>query len=641
MCGISVIVEASASPRVTANVLRMHAPIRHRGPDGEGFLLFNAGIASRFRNLEAVPADAAASVAFAFRRLKIVDLSEAADQPMSSSDGKCWIVFNGEIYNFLSLRSELSGHGYVFTTSGDTEVVLAAYEQWGEECFKRLEGMWAIVVLDLRRKRIVASRDRFGIKPLYYKTTGGSLMLASEIRQILAVTNERRANPGLISRFLAGDRDLVLDETFFSDVFSVPPGCWFSIPLDKPVSGVAFCRYWDLDDFHETNEPIDYRASVERVAALMSEAVRSHSVADVRVGSLLSGGLDSSTLTMLLARQAGEPSTVPTFSFGFRNDVLQYSELPYVDTLVRKEQLLNYETTFSPDWVGLNAERVVNTLEEPPLAMPAFAQFRTFELCKQNDTTVVLDGQGSDEIFAGYPYHERLLLLDHLRHGRMRKFSAEIDAIGTRDSLSSTRLVAKAFVQPKLYDIAQAVRGRMRWIAPGYGNHRGPIPLNASIKRRASLVNRRLHHDVKWGNAKIILGYADKNAMHFSIEARVPYFDRRLIEYAFSLPAEFKVSAATRKRVLRDFARTILPAEITERTDRMGFATPDAAWLRGPLWSSVRDRLDANFMTSRCFDSRRLREFIDGFEGGAHGDHRAVWRIWMLAVWQQAFAVDL
>jgi asparagine synthase (glutamine-hydrolysing) len=405
-------------------------------------------------------------------------------------------------------------------------------------------------------------------------------------------------------------------------------------------SAPTFRRYWDLDDFQEAQERIDYRASVERVAVLMSDAVRSHSVADVKVGSLLSGGLDSSTVTMLLTRQRREVNPVPTFSFGFRGDASQYSELPYVDALVRKEQLLNHETTFTPEWIAQNAERVVNTLEEPPLAMPAFAQFRTFELCRQNDTTVVLDGQGSDEIFAGYPYHERLLLLDYLRHGRISRFSTEIAAIARRDSQSPARLLAKAFVQPKLYEVAQAVRGRTRWMAAGYGK-RPELPRNGTVRQRPSLVNQRLHHDVKWGNVKIILAYADKSAMQFSIEARVPYFDRQLIEFAFSLPAEFKVGAATRKRVLRDFARTILPAEITERTDRMGFATPDAAWLRGPLWPNVRERLDGAFLASRCFDSRHLAEFIDGFERGAHGDHRAIWRIWMLALWKQAFSVDL
>ena len=240
MCGFSAILAAACSPDVTRDVLRMHAPIRHRGPDGEGFLLFDGTTASRFDTIDRVPAGMAASAALAFRRLKIVDLTDAADQPMVSPDGTTWIVFNGEIYNFQSLRAELEAGGRRFQTSGDTEVVLAAYERWGSDCFSRFEGMWAIVLLDLRQRRVVMSRDRFGIKPLYYRREAGRLLLASEIRQILAVSSEVGANRRLVRSFLAGDRDTVLDDTFFEGVQSVPPGCWATVPLGAPAADLDF-----------------------------------------------------------------------------------------------------------------------------------------------------------------------------------------------------------------------------------------------------------------------------------------------------------------------------------------------------------------------------------------------------------------
>jgi len=632
MCGISAVIAPSSSPEVTRKALRMHAPIRHRGPDGEGVMLFDGYDISRFPEGAAVPADASSSVAFAFRRLKIVDLTEAAAQPMCSEDGKYWIVFNGEIYNFQALRSELAPSGRTFKTSGDTEVILAAYERWGEECFKRLEGMWAIVILDLRRMRLIGCRDRFGIKPLYYRMDRDALLLASEVRQILAATGVVRANSSLVRAFLQGNRDTVLEETFFEGIHSVPPGCWFGVPLKAPVRQLEFQRYWDLDDFQEDRPAMDYRTAVDRVGQLMIDAVRSHSVADVPVGSLLSGGLDSSTIATLLVR---EQKSAPTFSFGFREAAPQFCEMPYVDGLVHREGMKNFETSFSPEWIGENADRVVNALEEPPLAMPAFAQFRTFELCRQHGTTVILDGQGSDEIFAGYPYHERLLLIEHLRRAHWKRFVREARAIARRESISTRRLVSKAFVEPKVYKFARSLRGRNRWIAGDYGYRNG-------TPDHSRTVNDRLHHDVKWGNAKIILGYADRNAMQFSIESRVPYFDRRLVEFAFSLPGEFKVSGATRKRVLRDFARTLLPTEITERRDRMGFATPDAAWLRGTLWPRVREAVsNDSVLSSACFDSRRARRFIDGFERGEHRDARAIWRIWMLAVWTRRFSVSI
>ena len=632
MCGVSVVVAPGSSSEVTRDVLRMHAPIRHRGPDGEGVILSDAGRIARFEVAASVPADAKASVAFAFRRLKIVDLTDAASQPMSSRDGKCWIVFNGEIYNFQSLRSQLAAHGHTFKTAGDTEVILAAYDEWGEECFSRFEGMWAIVILDLRRNRLVASRDRFGIKPLYYRLTPDRLFLASEIRQVLAVSGTPRPNASLLRNCLAGDRDMVLDDTFFDGISAVPPGCWFSIPLDAALQPIAMRAFWDLDDFREARPPVDYHAAVKRVGELMTESVRSHSHADVRLGSLVSGGLDSTTIATLLVHQ--QPNA-PTFSFGFRDAAPRYCELRHVDAIVRAEHMQNYQTTFTPAWVGENAERVVTALEEPPLAMPAFAQFRTFELCREHDTTVVLDGQGSDEIFAGYPYHERLLLLESLRKARLGSFVHDASLIAARDSMSMPKLVAKAFVVPPLYQLAQRVRGRTAWIAADYGSRNG-------ARDHSRTVNDRLHHDVKSGNVKIILGYADKNAMHFSIEARVPYFDRQLVEFAFTLPAEFKVGMATRKRVLRDFARTFTLPEITERRDRMGFATPDAEWLRGPLWPQVREAItDPSQLSGECFDAPRARRFIDAFERGEHRDARAIWRMWMTSVWKRAFSVAI
>ncbi len=609
----------------------MHAPIQHRGPDGEGFLIFDGTTASRFDVAASIPADTAASVAFAFRRLKIVDLTEAAAQPMCSPDGQYWIVFNGEVYNFQSLRSELAASGRTFATSGDTEVLLAAYERWGEECFRRLEGMWAVVILDLRKKRVVACRDRFGIKPLYYCLHNEGLLLASEIRQILAATGPPRANRRLVRAFLSGDRDTVLEETFFDGIYSVPPGCWFSVPLQRAIAPIAFQRYWDLDDFIESSN-LDYPGAVDRVGQLMTESVRRHSVADVRVGSLLSGGLDSSTIATLLVR---EQRAAPTFSFGFRSAAPPYCEMPYVDALAAAEHMENHETTFSPEWIGKNAQRVVNSLEEPPLAMPAFAQFRTFELCRQHGTTVILDGQGSDEIFAGYPYHERLLLIEHLRSAHLKEFLRDGSAIAERNGMSTPRLFAKALLKPKLYAIAQTLKGQNRWLHRDYGSANG-------IADHSRTVNDRLHHDMKWGNAKIILAYADKNAMRFSIEARVPFFDRQLVEFAFTLPAAYKVSRGIRKRVLRDFARTILPSQITERRDRMGFATPDAVWLRGPLWPVAREELsDSEALSSDCFDSKRVRTFVEDFERGDHHDARAIWRIWMLAVWTRNFGVAI
>src|SRR5215813_2288071 len=248
MCGISVLFDTEASPEAVYRLLAMHRPIRHRGPDGEGFLLVSPdGTLHQSRDATALPKTLRPLVGLAFRRLKILDLSEAAAQPMSSPDGSCWIVFNGEIYNFRQLRDELSGRGRAFETAGDTEVLLAAYEQWGSDCFRRLDGMWSAVILDLARRRLVGSRDRFGIKPLYWALHGSSLLLSSEIKQILAAVAESpRANVPMVENYLRGRRAPVLENTFFEDVRSVPPAAWFEVPLDLAPAAPRFQTYWDL-----------------------------------------------------------------------------------------------------------------------------------------------------------------------------------------------------------------------------------------------------------------------------------------------------------------------------------------------------------------------------------------------------------
>jgi asparagine synthase (glutamine-hydrolysing) len=638
MCGLSVVVQHSG-PEAAACLHRMHGPIRHRGPDGEGFLLVDdAGGVLRAES--AFPADRTARVGMAFRRLKILDLSPASDQPMASPERSCWIVFNGEIYNHGALRAELAAGGRVFRTTGDTEVALAAYEQWGESCFARFEGMWAIVVLDLARRRLVGSRDRFGIKPLYWARDGDRFLLASEIKQILAARETTpTAYAPLVAAFLRGSRYPSLEETFFEGVRSVPPATWFEIPLpgDLPASP-RFHPYWRLSDSWCADPSVPtYEDASERFEASLRAAVASHSVADVTVGSLLSGGLDSSTLARLLSDQArSKGRESPTFSFGFRGQDVPFCELRYVDTLVRQERLLNYDTTLEASWVERNIGRVVRTLEEPPLGIPALAQYRVFELCREYGSTVVLDGEGADEVLAGYPYHQRLLVADRVRRLRLGDVARELRAIAAREGRGVMDVAREYFVDP----LQRRASRPAPWTPPHYGDRSDLAELLASREeagRDSSLVNRRLYFDVRWGNVKLVLGYTDKSAMAHSVEARVPFFDRALVELAFSLPDHHKVGGGDRKRILRDVARRLLPSEITERSDRMGFGTPDEALFRNGLWAAARERLSGGFLDSACFDRTVVRRFVDDFAAERHQDFRGLWRLFALASWQDEF----
>jgi asparagine synthase (glutamine-hydrolysing) len=615
----------------------MHGPIRHRGPDDERMLaIARGGRVAEASRCDQLPGEDVV-VAFAFRRLKIIDLSDAASQPMRSLSEDAWIVFNGEIYNFKELRADLVARGHRFRSHSDTEVILAAYAEWGIGCFSHLEGMWAIVIADLKRRTLVASRDRFGIKPLYWSRAGTALLLASEIRQIVAaMPAAAHANPSRVALHLRGTRYPNTEETFVSEVQAVPPASCFEVSLDDSSRDPQFVPYWKLTQ--AADESLPYEEALERFDDVFRAAVRSHHVADVGVGSLLSGGLDSAAVTTVLAPILKEEGRVlPTYSFGFRAEYERYSELAYVDAMVRRQSLQNFETTFDAQWVRDNVARVVDTIEEPALAMPVLAQFRVFELCRAKGTTVVLDGQGSDEILAGYPYHQRLVLAGDLRHGRVVSFGRELRSIARRRGSSSWNVAGSFFIDPLL----RRARTRRPWINSAYGGAPDLARLRADQSPDSAPLNRRLYFDLRWGNAGIILGYADRSAMAHSIEARVPFFDRRLVELAFSLPPRFKVSNGETKRILRDFARRGgVPSEIIERGDRMGFGTPDVEMIEGPLRSTILDTIrDPQFMAAPCFSRTELDAVLSRFERGQFQDARAIWRVYTLALWSQASGV--
>ena len=596
MCGLSVILDVSGSPRLSRVLEAMHARIPHRGPDGQGFLL--CGPDGRVARGDTMPDVLDPLFGMAFRRLKICDLSDAAAQPMVSADGRTAIVFNGEIYNFVALRAELLAKGHAFRSQGDTEVVLAAYREWGTECFRRFEGMWAIVLLDLSQRRLVVSRDRFGIKPLLWaRAPGGALLIASEIKQILAALDgPPAANRPLVEMYLRGQRYPVLEETFFEGIRMAPPATWAAVALDAPEDP-CFRPYWSLRDFTANGNLLCYGEAVDRVEEVLGRAVNSHRRADVKVGALLSGGLDSSTLVGLSLRSNGPK--LQTYSLGYRAAAPALCELPFVDAMVQQCGLENYETSIDAAWIERSIDRVLGALEEPPLAMPAFAQYRVFELCAAQGVTVILDGQGADEIAAGYAYHQRAFLKDRITSGRLFAMVRELLAMARRQKRSGLGLFADQFIFERF-----AKRPAYDFIVPVGHRPNADEMSDARMDRGDDLsaVNRQLYFDVRWGNVKIILGYGDRSAMANAIEARVPYFDRAFVELLFSLPDTFKVGLGERKRVLRDVARRHVPPEITERSDRLGFGTPDEAMIRGPLAAAARaaiaDAIDTLSVTS-------------------------------------------
>ena len=432
-----------------------------------------------------------------------------------------------------------------------------------------------------------------------------------------------RANAAFATKLLHGAHTPNLYETMFDGIEPMPAATFFELPFDA-LSAPHFTTYWELPDRSSTNPP-RYQDAVDEMDSILRDAVASHSVADVRVGALLSGGLDSSMIAAI--------AQLPSFSFGFEGEFEALSELEYSRAVARSSHLENHETTFDATWVRNNIDNAIRAMEEPPLGLAPLAQFRIFQFCREHGMTVVLDGQGADEIVGGYPYHERLFILDRLRRGRWSEATGEIRAIARKHDRSSIAITYDAIRPSIVNQYRKRIRRRPHdWIAI---DPTRAEDLRAYVDRGndPSVVNRQSYWDIKWGNVRIILDYADKNAMHSSIESRVPYFDRRFVELAMSLPDHYKVGGADRKRVLRDAGRRILPPLVTERHARQGFLTPDETLVRTTLREEIaRDINDASFTSLPLFHKDRLRRFINKSR-----DTRAIWRLWALARWRAIF----
>jgi asparagine synthase (glutamine-hydrolysing) len=636
MCGISAAVHFGDGTGVVERVLRMHAAIPQRGPDGEGFLFVEPSLAA----VEQRSAAHAASVAGAhraglgFRWLQVQDREPLAAQPMGSVDRSIWIAFNGEIYNHSELRAALRDLGHDFRTRSDTEVALLAYREWGTGCFARFNGMWAIVILDASKRRLVISRDRFGIKPLFHCFDGDVLLLASEVKQILAASAPPPApNLDALRLFLQGSRSQLGDDTFFAGIHAVPAATFSEVDLDAPARALGFRAYWRLSDFTcpDPAPALSFPDAALALASLLRSAIADQATAEVPVGSLLSGGLDSSLITSLLALvEGGRPS------FSFASDPRQnpLDESKHVEAVVAQRGLTNHRTSFDVSWVRENLPAVTRAQEEPLAGMALLAQYRTYQLAAEHGVRAVLDGQGADEVFGGYRRYHDLLLRDRLVKGRLLDFGREAVALSHADPHALDGLARRALIQP----LRRRLTGPAihAWLREAPRRARRPST-NSGSDRAA--VNRALQADVR-GNLGALLAISDRNSMAHSVEARFPYLDHRIVELAFGLPDSYKVGKGVRKRLLREVARGVLPASVVARTDRLGFATPEREWISGPLRQDlVKGACEAASRVPELLDAEEVSRFVDGFYAGHHDDFRAVWRLFALRHWAAAFSL--
>lgn len=621
MCGIAGWLSPEPRFDLADRLSGMARAIAHRGPDDEGIALFSLDSTAP----EASPAltPGPRHVGLAHRRLSILDLSPAGHQPMASPDGRYWLTFNGEIYNYLELMPDLQALGFQFHSHSDTEVLLYAYLAWGVECLSRFNGMFAFAIWDDREKTLFAARDRLGVKPFQYWTDGRQLAFASESKALLTLPEvPRRANLPIVARYLVEGYGITdqSTETFFAGIVSLPGGHWLRWRPDGPLE---IRRWWQLGSQWRA-EPAD----PDRFRAVFDDAVRLRLRSDVPLGSLLSGGLDSSAIITTMAALTG----LPPATFSACGDTPETDERPYMEAVANAVGAKATYFPLQPSGFLDALPRIVYHLDEPYASPSIYPQWTVLQAARQGGLTVLLNGQGGDESLAGYRKFLRFYLAGLLQRGRLMQARREAKAFGQPDALKQGLRVALAEwrgyrgsplpVPPYLHrDLARAMPQAL--VPP-----QGPTPLHREL--RASLTLSPLPS---------LLRLEDRISMAHSLETRHPFLDVRMVEYIDGLPDEALISGGLTKRILRQAIGDRLPPLVRDRTSKMGFETPARDWFSGPLADWIGDLLHSSRFINRGYaDPAQAHSAFDRMRKQTD-DHRAfaLWPWVHLELWAQTF----
>ena len=623
MCGIAGFVESSrtTSPfgpdHSRALVHRMCDVIRHRGPDDEGVWLDEG-------------------VALGMRRLSIIDLS-TGHQPIHNEDQTVWIVFNGEIYNFRELRLELEGAGHRFYTSTDTEVIVHAYEQWGKDAIGRLRGMFGLAIWDTRSRALLVARDRIGIKPMYYAIANGRLYFGSELKSLLEAPDlPRDLDPAALDHYLSF-LYTPRDGSIFKSVRKLPPGhlmTWSGGRLEIE-------QYWQMGA-RETFTGSEAEA-VQQLRSVLSDAVRSHMISDVPLGAFLSGGVDSSLVVGLMSEVSS--ARVKTFSIGF--DEPAFDELDHARRVADHFGTDHHEFVVKPDGVGI-LDRLISHFDEPFADSSAIPTWYVSEMARRH-VTVVLSGDGGDELFGGYDRY-----LPHPRVAAFDRYSPR--ALRHVAALVAERLPHGARGKNFLRHVGRDEQGRYLDAIRFFGADEKPALLSPELQRAIDgpEAETRLarHFDrlgsLPWASQMMrfdaetylpedILTKVDRMSMAHSIESRVPLLDNEVIAFAATLPAAMKIKHGRRKHVLKEVAATLLPRDVLDRK-KQGFGVPLGTWFRGHLRDLFADTLlSPTTMQRGYFQPAFVRRIVSEHLAGTRDHTLPLWQLLVFERWHREY----
>jgi asparagine synthase (glutamine-hydrolysing) len=598
MCGFVLVIGRDGYVPSVRMIERMTSAIAHRGPDDAGF--WSEG-----------------NVAMGFRRLAIVDPTAGGHQPMVSADGNHVLVFNGEIFNYVELRDELRALGHRFRSASDSEVLLAAWRQWGESAIDRFVGMFAFAIWDRKQQRLFGARDQFGIKPLFVFETADAIVLASEIKAIHASgLGGYEENWPVIADYLVTGRLDDARATCFAGIEHVLAGHLFRIDGEGRITQRRY-HTWSAELLDSAPDAPD------RIADMLEESVQLRTRADVPIGVCLSGGLDSTAIACAIARHRraiGDQSPLLAFNY----NASDFDESPYIAETIRQTgaTLVPLNMDIRTSWSSL--ERVIHFHDEPLHSMNALVGFELMRLARRTGTYVVLNGQGADETLTGYSSYHEAHWVTQMLDGNVGSALADIRDYARAFGTSSSR-----HVRDVLKTIAFAGAGRL----PGYGaarrwarRARGRANPWYTSELLARFTDSEARHEVRLDAQQrrsvtsmplpLYLRVEDRNSMAHGVEVRVPFLDPRLVSYALSLPIRSRMRGRLNKAVLREGLRGRIPNSVHARVDKMGFPVPAGRWFAGELYEPLRALIDSTSARGRgLFQNDALLAQLDASRG--------------------------
>ncbi|MDD3877306.1 MAG: asparagine synthase (glutamine-hydrolyzing) [Bacteroidales bacterium] len=608
MCGIIGIIDLKKDFKDSSVIKNMMQSIKHRGPDGEGFFVES-------------------NVALGHVRLSIIDLSEEANQPMFSPDNNLLIVFNGEIYNFQDVKNELSST-YQFSTKSDTEVILNAYKEWGEDCLHKFNGMFAFAIYNRNEKTIFAARDRFGIKPFYYYLNEDFFIFGSEIKAILASDYVKaELNEEMLYDFIVFNRTDHTTQTCFKNINNLRPG--HKILLNSQTGNCTIEQWYTLPDLKKENKSLAFYK--DTLLKQLNESIRLHLVSDVPVGSALSGGLDSSALVTLMRRQMPDETMLHTFSAVYDKN-WEKDEQKYIEALKKHIVINTTYTTPTAEKLLADLDKLIYQQEEPFASASMFASWCVYRKAHENGIKVLLNGQGADEVFAydymaAFYFYELFLgynwfsLIKELWYFYRKQayplFTIKLFAF----------LIAPAFLKNRLIKASDPLIKKDFFAKYKDKSHFHKTffkskTLNENVKNHLLM---KLHH---------LLRVEDKNAMMFSVEGRVPFLEHQLVEFALNIPPQLKVRTGEVKYILKQCMKHLLPDEIFNRNNKIGYETPMDRWFREPIFLEEMNDLLFNSEQPMAkfldidFVKTKWKEHLEGKNNGA-----LIWKYFYLTKW--------